>query len=325
MTCGKDAPGVNAAIRAITRIAIDRNCAVFGVEHGMKGLIEGSDEIYPLDWMSVDGIIGLGGTILGNCEMARLTTEELKSISQNLAEKGVDGLVVIGDWDSFVMAHKMKESLELKVPIALVPAAIENNLPQTEMCVGADTALTTIVNAIDRIKDTASSNHQVFIVQVAGEDCGYLALMGGLASGAERVFIPEEGIEPDDLRELAAMLKNELESGRSHGVIVVSESVSKNDGVDFISHIIAEEAGLKPQITRLGHLQYGGAPTAFDRTLATRLGAGAVKHVLDGEGIKIIGLRKKEIVATDFVESQKRKNFLKLRGLEKTLAKPGPK
>ena len=328
MTCGKDAPGVNAAIRAITRMAIDRDCAIFGVEHGMKGLIEGGNEIYPLNWMSVDGIIGLGGTILGNCEIARLTTEELQSIAQNLAQKQIDGLIIIGDRDSFEMAQTMKESLELKMPIALVPAAIDNNLPHTEMCIGADTALATIVNAIDRIKDTASSNHQVFIVQVAGEDCGYLALMSGLASGAEKVFIPEEGIKPDEVQEFAAMLKNELASGRSHGVIVVSEAVSKNDNVDFISRIILEGAGLAPQITRLGHLQYGGSPTAFDRALATRLGAGAVKHVLEGQGVKIIGLSKKEIAAMDFVASLKckpKRNFLKLRELENLLAKPGPK
>ncbi len=225
------------------------------------------------------------------------------------------------------MAHALNLSLESKIPIALVPAAIDNSLPQTEMCIGADTALSTIVNAIDRIKDTASSNHQVFIVQVAGGSNGYLALMGGLASGAERVFIPEEGIKLDDLRELASMLKNELASGRSHCVIVVSEASSKNYDADFICRIIAEEGGLEPQITRLGHLQYGGSPTAFDRALATRLGAGAVKHVLEGQGIKIIGLRKKDIVATDFVESMKckpQRNFLKLRELEGILAKPEP-
>jgi 6-phosphofructokinase 1 len=289
LTSGGDSPGMNAAIRAVVRTGIFHGLEVFGVERGYTGLIEG--QIFPMNISSVGGIIQRGGTILKTSRCEKFKTKEGLDIAlQKLKEFNIDGLVAIGGDGT---SRGIRELSALGVKTMGVPATIDNDLSKTDMAIGVDTALNTVIGAIDKIKDTASSHERAFIIEVMGRNSGYLALMGGIAGGVEVVLIPEISY---NLREISLELKEGYQRGKTHCIIIIAEGVGKTYEV---SKFLEDKIGFDTRITILGYLQRGGSPSAFDRLLASRLGAAAVEHLLKGETSKMVGLMGNKIEATD--------------------------
>ena len=289
LTSGGDSPGMNAAIRAAVRTGIFYGLEVFGVERGYTGLIEG--QIFPMNISSVGGIMQRGGTILKTSRCEKFKTKEGLDIAlQKLKELNIDGLVTIGGDGTL---RGIRELSALGVKTMGVPATIDNDLSKTDMAIGVDTALNTVMGAIDKIKDTASSHERAFIIQVMGRNSGYLALMGGIAGGVEVVLIPEISY---NLREISLKLKEGYQRGKTHCIIIIAEGVGKTYEV---SKFLEDKIGFETRVTILGYLQRGGSPSAFDRLLASRLGAAAVEHLLKGETSKMVGLMGNKIEATD--------------------------
>jgi 6-phosphofructokinase 1 len=289
LTSGGDSPGMNAAIRAVVRTGLFHGLEVFGVERGYTGLIEG--QIFPMNISSVGGIMQRGGTILKTSRCEKFKTKEGLDIAlQKLKEFNIDGLVTIGGDGTL---RGIRELSALGVKTMGVPATIDNDLSKTDMAIGVDTALNTVMGAIDKIKDTASSHERAFIIQVMGRNSGYLALMGGIAGGVEVVLIPEISY---NLREISLKLKEGYQRGKTHCIIIIAEGVGKTYEV---SKFLEDKIGFETRVTILGYLQRGGSPSAFDRLLASRLGAAAVEHLLKGETSKMVGLRGNKIEATD--------------------------
>ncbi len=293
LTSGGDAPGMNAAIRAVVRIAASRGLEVYGVRRGYHGLMR--SELVPMDSTSVGGIIEEGGTILRTARSPEFKTPEGVALAvQNLQRAGIESLVVIGGDGS------MRGALELArhgVAAVGVPATIDNDVPATDMSIGADTALNTVVEAIDRIRDTASAHERVFIVQTMGRACGWLALEAGLATGADIVLIPEVQWTYDDV---CAAIQRRVRDRKAHTIIVNAEGC----GADAVSvgQTIKDRISIETRVTVLGHLQRGGAPTGFDRILASRLGAAAAEAVSSGPAGVMVGLRGREIFQTPLEE-----------------------
>jgi len=314
---GGDGPGLNACIRAVVRTAIGYGMRVMGIERGYAGLIEGT--MREMDARSVGGIIGRGGTILGTARSEEFKTEMgRKRALRNLNRNGVEGLVVIGGDGSFRGALKL---YQMGFPVIGVPGTIDNDIPYTDMCIGVDTALNTVLESIDRIKDTASSHRRAFLIEVMGRDCGYLALMGGIAGGAEMVLIPE--VETS-LEEVAAHLEDAYIRGKAHCIIVVAEGYKP--GTRAVADYLKarqEELGFGVRVTVLGHVQRGGSPTAFDRLLATRLGCAAVQQLREGKSGVMVGLIGNKITVTPLekVVSEKKHLDLKFYELAKVLEK----
>ncbi|MCJ7789835.1 MAG: 6-phosphofructokinase [Candidatus Atribacteria bacterium] len=289
LTSGGDSPGMNAAIRAVIRTGIFHGLEVFGVERGYTGLIEG--QIFPMNISSVGGIMQRGGTILKTSRCEKFKTKEGLDIAlQKLKEFNIDGLITIGGDGTL---RGIRELSALGVKTMGVPATIDNDLSKTDMAIGVDTALNTVMEAIDKIKDTASSHERAFIIQVMGRNSGYLALMGGIAGGVEVVLIPEISY---NLREISLKLKEGYQRGKTHCIIIIAEGVGKTYEV---SKFLEDKIGFETRVTILGYLQRGGSPSAFDRLLASRLGAAAVEHLLKGETSKMVGLMGNKIEATD--------------------------
>jgi 6-phosphofructokinase 1 len=289
LTSGGDSPGMNAAIRAVVRTGIFHGLEVFGVERGYTGLIEG--QIFPMNISSVGGIMQRGGTILKTSRCEKFKTKEGLDIAlQKLKEFNIDGLVTIGGDGTL---RGIRELSALGVKTMGVPATIDNDLSKTDMAIGVDTALNTVIGAIDKIKDTASSHERAFIIEVMGRNSGYLALMGGIAGGVEVVLIPEISY---NLREISLKLKEGYQRGKTHCIIIIAEGVGKTYEV---SKFLEDKIGFETRVTILGYLQRGGSPSAFDRLLASRLGAAAVEHLLKGETSKMVGLMGNKIEATD--------------------------
>lgn len=289
LTSGGDSPGMNAAIRAVVRTGIFHGLEVFGVERGYTGLIEG--QIFPMNISSVGGIMQRGGTILKTSRCEKFKTKEGLDIAlQKLKEFNIDGLVTIGGDGTL---RGIRELSALGVKTMGVPATIDNDLSKTDMAIGVDTALNTVIGAIDKIKDTASSHERAFIIEVMGRNSGYLALMGGIAGGVEVVLIPEISY---NLPEISLKLKEGYQRGKTHCIIIIAEGVGKTYEV---SKFLEDKIGFETRITILGYLQRGGSPSAFDRLLASRLGAAAVEHLLKGETSKMVGLMGNKIEATD--------------------------
>jgi 6-phosphofructokinase 1 len=289
LTSGGDSPGMNAAIRAVVRTGIFHGLEVFGVERGYTGLIEG--QIFPMNISSVGGIMQRGGTILKTSRCEKFKTKEGLDIAlQKLKEFNIDGLVTIGGDGTL---RGIRELSALGVKTMGVPATIDNDLSKTDMAIGVDTALNTVIGAIDKIKDTASSHERAFLIQVMGRNSGYLALMGGIAGGVEVVLIPEISY---NLREISLKLKEGYQRGKTHCIIIIAEGVGETYE---ISKFLEDKIGFETRVTILGYLQRGGSPSAFDRLLASRLGAAAVEHLLKGETSKMVGLMGNKIEATD--------------------------
>ena len=292
LTSGGDGPGLNPCIRAVTRMALGYGLEVMGIERGYAGLMDG--EMIPLDARSVGGIIGKGGTFLGTARTPEFeTTKGQREALRCLNRHDIDGLVVIGGNGSLSGACALHH---LGFPVIGVPATIDNDVVGTDISIGVDTALNTILDAIDKIKDTASSHQRAFFIETMGRDSGYLALMAGIAGGAEMVLIPEF---ETTLEEVAQSLEDAYVRGKAHCIIVAAEG--HKPGIQAVAAYVKErreELGFGVRVTVLGHIQRGGAPMAFDRLLATRLGAAAVRGLCEGHYGQIVGLIGNEVVST---------------------------
>jgi len=301
LTSGGDAPGMNAAIRAVTRCALERGWEVEGIRHGFTGLIEG--EFTAHTDRSVGGIIQRGGTILGSARCPAFLTEAGRgaAIAQLEAHR-IDGLVVIGGNGSQCGAFELARR---GVPVVGVASTIDNDLSGTDLAIGVDSALNIALEAIDRLKTTASSHHRAFLIEVMGRECGYLALMAGLAGGAEVVLIPEVEASPE---EVATRMREAYERGKAHAIAVVAEGARLGTAA-LVKHFHEHHAqiGFELRTTTLGHVQRGGAPLAFDRLLATRLGAGAVAAFADGTASVLVGTLSGHVARTPLADVVGRK------------------
>lgn len=292
LTSGGDAPGMNAAIRAVVRKSIYHGIEVFGVIGGFAGLMSGN--IKRLEIGSVGDIIHRGGTFLQSARSEEFKTKEGRQKGMDQLKKhGIEGLVVIGGDGSYRGAKALTEQ---GFPCIGIPGTIDNDIPGTEMTIGFDTAVNTVIDAIDKIRDTASSHERTFIIEVMGRNAGDIALWAGLAGGAETILIPEA---KDDIKEIALRLKKGEERGKKHSIIIVAEGVMS--GYE-IGEKIKAEANLDTRVTVLGHVQRGGSPTVRDRVLASRLGAKAVELLMEGRKGRAVGIEKNTLVDYDFHE-----------------------
>lgn len=310
LTSGGDAPGMNAAIRAVVRTGLDRGWEVFGVRRGFAGLI--ADDFIPLGARDVGGIIQRGGTKLGSARAPEFKTEDgqLKALRQ-LNEREISALVVIGGNGSQAGAHALSQ---MGFPVVGVASTIDNDLYGSEITIGVDTALNVALEAIDRLKVTASSHERAFLVEVMGRDCGYIALMTGIAGGAEAIVIPEAEANPE---QIAQELRAAYERGKAHAIVVVAEGAAYNaEGLANYFKEHRERLGFDLRATKLGHVQRGGAPGVFDRLLATRLGAAATEHLARGEHGWLMGWLGGEVRATPLAEVAANKKPLDLSLLE---------
>lgn len=293
---------MNPAIRAVVRKAIFHDMEVYGVYGGYSGLISGN--IKKLELGSVGDIIHRGGTMLHSARCLEFKTKEgqQKGIEQ-LKAHGIEGLVVIGGDGSYRGAKALTEQ---GYPCVGVPGTIDNDIPGTEFTIGFDTALNTVIDAIDKIRDTATSHERTFIIEVMGRDAGDIALWAGLAGGAETILIPEENY---DMQDIAARLRKGHERGKKHSIIVVAEGVCS--GVEFGKQL-EEATNFDTRVSVLGHIQRGGSPTATDRVLASRLGARAVEILMEGKGGRAVGIERNRLVDYDIIEALSRKHTLDL-------------
>lgn len=292
LTSGGDSPGMNAAVRAVVRKAIFHDIEVYGIYGGYSGLING--KIKKLELGSVGDIIHRGGTILfsARCEEFKTKEGQLKGIEQ-LKKHGIEGLVVIGGDGSY---HGGKALTEHGYPCIGVPGTIDNDIAGTQYTIGFDTALNTVIDAVDKIRDTATSHERTFIIEVMGRNAGDIALWSGLAGGAETILIPEENFDMD---EIAARLLKGHERGKKHSIIIVAEGVIS--GMEF-AKLVKETTNFDTRVSVLGHMQRGGSPTAFDRVLASRLASRAVELLLEGKGGRAVGIVNNQVVDHDIVE-----------------------
>ena len=312
LTSGGDAPGMNVAIRAVVRSGHYHGLEVYGVIRGYTGLING--DIRPLSLRSVGDIIHRGGTILYSARCKEFQTEEgRKKAVEQLRKHEIDGLVVIGGDGSFRGAQKLTA---LGFPAVGVPGTIDNDIPGTDFTIGFDTAVNTVIDCIDKIRDTATSHERTYVIEVMGRNAGDIAFWSGLADGAESILIPES---PYDLDDVVNWLKQAAESGKKHSIIIVAEGVGS--GVEFAEKI-KEKLSVETRVTVLGHVQRGGSPTAFDRVLASRMGAKAVDLLRGGEKDKMVAIQNNKLVGIDFDEafSMKHQPDMELYDLAKILS-----
>jgi len=282
LTAGGDAPGMNAAIRAVVRTASGAGLEVLGAQRGFEGLIYGNFE--PLPNRSVSNIIQHGGTILETSRTPEFSTEAGRTRSaENLRYRGVRGLIVIGGDGSLAAARAFAGDTGMRV--MFIPATIDNDVPSTDYSIGFDTAVNTALEAIDRIRDTAFARDRLFFVEVMGRDSGFIALSVAIGGGAEAVIVPEI---PFDLEEMCRRIEDSQLRGKRSSIIVVSEG-PRTGGAISIANAITERLGMQSRVVVLGHIQRGGAPTARDRMLASRMGAAAVKALIDQRPSSLIG------------------------------------
>lgn len=293
LTSGGDAPGMNAAVRAVVRTAIAMGMKVKGICRGYNGLIEG--DIIDLDVRSVSDIIHRGGTVLYTARSPRFKTEEgMREAIDNCKKHGIEGIVVIGGDGSYRGARDL--SLH-GIPCVGVPGTIDNDISSTEYTIGFDTAMNTAMEMVDRLRDTSQSHDRCSVVEVMGRRAGYLALQTGIAVGATAILVPEIEF---DIENVIKKIKETQKTGKKHFIIVVAEGVG---GVEEIAKKIEEETGVESRATVLGHVQRGGNPTIRDRVMATEMGYAAVKLLNEGIGNRVIGWKKGEIVNYDIYEA----------------------
>ena len=287
LTSGGDAPGMNAAIRAVVRTAASEGLEVSGVQRGFDGLIKGLFQ--SMDLSSVSGILNRGGTILKSARCPEFGTKEgQRRAAENLRKYGIDGVVTIGGSGTSRGAHAL--AADWGIPTVNCPSTIDNDVAGTDFTIGFYTAVTTALEAIDRIRDTATAYDRVFVVEVMGRDAGHLALYTGLGAGAEYILLPEIPYSIDDI-------SKEISAGKSRGkksmIVVLAEGAGK---AEKVAGRIGEKTGFETRFLVIGHLQRGGAPEAFDRILASRLGHHAVKVLKSGDSDKMVGVEKNELV-----------------------------
>lgn len=284
LTSGGDAPGMNPAIRAVTRMALSLGLEVYGVERGYQGLMEG--KFVALRHSDVGGIIGRGGTILQSARADEFKTEAgRREALHNLNASGIDGLIIIGGNGTHQGAYHLSQ---MGFPIVTIPSTIDNDLCFTDLTIGVDTTLNTVLDAIDRIRDTASSHQRAFLVETMGRNSGYLALMSAISGGAEIALIPEAPMTPEQVLDT---IQAGYERGKAHSIIVVAEGYKPGTHAVY-EYLKAreEECGFTVRMTILGHIQRGGRPTAYERLLATRLGVAAVQEMSAGHYGIMVGL-----------------------------------
>lgn len=339
---GSSAPGMNTAVRAAVRVGLDRGHIILGVHNGFSGLVSG--QVEELKWMSVNGWASRGGAELGTNRRVP-DGSDFYAIARSLEEYKIDGMLIIGGTTGYQSAYNMlnqrKNFPAFNIPMVCLPATINNNLPASELSVGADTALNSIVEAVDKIKQSAVAQRRCFVVEVMGRDCGYLALMGGLATGAERVYLNEEGVTLRDLQQDVDLLVTGFQHGKRLGLMIRNENANPIYSTDFMVSLFEEEGGDLFDVRQaiLGHQQRGGNPSPFDRIQATRLSTKCVEYLIEkcSEGLSdsaFVGLQGKEYKfqnLEDYLrmldeEHQRPKLqwWLDLRQIARVMAQPGP-
>ncbi|MBN1148597.1 MAG: 6-phosphofructokinase [Anaerolineales bacterium] len=342
MHAGAPAPGMNTAVRAAVRVGIDKGHIMLGIRNGFAGLID--EEIEELNWMSVNGWAPLGGCELGTNRKIP-SGSDLYAIARSIEKHQIEGILVIGGWAGyetvFNFSRERRDYPAFNIPFVLLPASISNNLPGSELSIGADTALNNIAEAVDKIKDSAVALRRCFVVEVMGRYCGYLALMSGMATGAERVYLNEEGVSLNDLQTDVQRLQYGFSHGKRLGLMLRNEYANPVYNTAFMCALFEEEGKELFDVRQsiLGHLQQGGAPSPFDRIQATRFATRCIDFLIeqveqDSAACAFIGLQGKEIkfhAVEDFdrmvdMEKQRPKSqwWLDLRPIAKVLAQPGP-
>ncbi|QXM05127.1 6-phosphofructokinase [Crassaminicella indica] len=293
LTSGGDAPGMNAAIRAVVRAGIYNNIQVMGIARGYAGLING--EIKEMDLASVGDIIHRGGTILKTARCEEFKTDAGREKALNVLEVfGIDGLVVIGGDGSFMGAQKLSHA---GIKTIGIPGTIDNDLSYTDYTIGFDTAVNTVLDAVSKIRDTSTSHERISIIEVMGRHCGDIALYAGLAGGAESVLVPEEEFDIDDICKKLIQGKARR---KLHHIIMLAEGTG--DALELKKEIF-NKTGIEARVTVLGYIQRGGSPTAFDRILASRMGARAVELLMEEKSGRVIGIKKNELIDMDIDEA----------------------
>ena len=299
LTSGGDAPGMNAAIRAVTRSAIYNGLKVKGIYRGYKGLITG--EIKEFKTENVSNIIQLGGTILKTARCQEFRTPEGRQIAyETMQREGIDALIIIGGDGSLTGARLLAQ--EFDVPCIGLPGTIDNDLFGTDMTIGYDTALNTILDAVDKIRDTATSHERLFFVEVMGRDAGFLALNGAIAAGAEAAIIPEFNTEVDQLEEF---INNGFRKSKNSSIVLVAESEITGGAMHYAERVKNEYPQYDVRVTILGHLQRGGRPTAHDRIIASRMGVASIQALMEGQRNVMIGIENDQIVYVPFAKAIK--------------------
>jgi 6-phosphofructokinase 1 len=294
LTSGGDAPGMNAAIRAVTRTAVYNGLEVIGIRQGYQGMIDSN--FIPLEAQSVSDIIQRGGTILKTARCEAFRTPEGRGIAyKNLKEAQIDGVVVIGGDGSFTGARIFNE--EYDIPFVGIPGTIDNDIYGTDYTIGYDTALNTVIEAVDKIRDTASAHNRMFFVEVMGAEAGFIALYSGLATGAEAILIPETRGESRDLK---SMIENGNIRKKSSNIIIVAEGDEEGGAFAIAEKVKNDFRDYDIRVSVLGHLQRGGSPSAIDRVNASRLGHAAVEALIDDQKSVMVGLSNDEIVLVPF-------------------------
>lgn len=307
LTSGGDAPGMNPAVRAVVRTACQRGIKVYGVDRGYTGLING--DIHEMNLRSVSDIITRGGTILYSARCPEFMTEEgLQKAVATCKKFGIDGMVIIGGDGSFRGAR----DLSLRgIPCIGLPGTIDNDISCTDYTIGYDTCLNTIVQMVDRIRDTSESHDRCTVVEVMGRGAGYLALEAGIAVGATSIIVPE--VEYDIERDVIARIREFQKTGKKHFIVIVAEGVG---GTAEIAKKIEAETGVESRATILGHVQRGGSPTARDRIMASQMGSRAVDLLTQGIGNRVVGIRDNKIVDFDIFEALKMTKTIDMKDYE---------
>ena len=299
LTSGGDAPGMNAAVRAVTRTAIYNGIKVKGIYRGYKGLI--TNEIVPFETQNVSNIIQLGGTILKTARSKEFKTPEgRRQAYDNVVKNDIDALVVIGGDGTFTGARIFAQ--EYNLPIVGIPGTIDNDLVGTDTTIGYDTALNTIMQSVDKIRDTASSHERLFFIEVMGRDAGFLALNGAIASGAEAAVIPEIEIEKNSIWET---IQNGFRKSKNSSIVLVAESDLTGGAMGIAERVKENYPQFDVRVTILGHIQRGGSPTAQDRIMASRMGQAAIMALLEDQRNVMIGIDKENIVYVPFSKAIK--------------------
>jgi 6-phosphofructokinase 1 len=341
--CGGPAPGMNTAVRAAVRLGLDRGHTMLAVQKGFAGLAEG--DIQEMDWMSVTGWVSRGGAELGTNRRVP-EASDFYAIARQLEKHRIDSLLMIGGWDGYQAAYQLfsrrAEFPTYNIPIVCLPASIDNNLPGSQLSIGADTALNCIITAVDQIKQSAVAESRCFVVEVMGGDCGYLALIGGLATGAERVYLPEEGVSLADLQADVRSLVEGFEHGKRVGLMIRNEHADRLYTTEFMAALFEKEGGQLFDVRQaiLGHMQQGGNPSPFDRIQAIRLAARCIDFLTEEAGkdpaaAVAIGLQGGRLVFTNLedlprlTERASRRSrdpwWLELRSVAQIMAQPAPK
>lgn len=294
LTSGGDSPGMNAAVRAVVRKAIYNDIEVYGVYQGYQGLL--NDDIKKLELGSVGDTIQRGGTFLYSARCPEFKEADVRKKGiENLRKRGIEGLVVIGGDGSYRGAQRISEECS-EIQTIGVPGTIDNDINGTDFTIGFDTALNTIIESVDKIRDTASSHARTFIIEVMGRDCGDLALWAGMSVGAETIIIPEVKTE---IKEVAERIDHGIRRGKKHSIVMVAEGVMSGESC---AQELAKYINVDARVSVLGHIQRGGSPTGADRVLASRLGGYAVELLMNGETARGVGIKNNDLTSTPFDE-----------------------